>query len=109
MSATINLQTGQSVVVTTRVIDAYGSLASGHVVNYVSSDPLIAIVDEQGSFEPNTTPINSISNNTIRGLTNGTCTITVSIDGTLVIDTITVIVNSPPPASLVFVFSTPTP
>lgn len=109
MSATINLQTGQSVVFTTRVIDAYGALASGHTINYVSSDPLIAIVDEQGSFEPNTVPINSISNNTIRGLTNGSCVITVSIDGTLVIDTVNVVVNSPPPAALVFVFSTPTP
>ena len=108
MASNITLQVGQSVPVTTRIIDGYGSLSSAHVITYISSDPVIAIVAEQGSFVPNTVPLNSISTNTITGLTNGICVVTVSVDGS-VQDVINVTVNSPPPAALVFIFGTPTP
>lgn len=108
MAGTINLQVHQSVSFTSRIIDAYGVLTSAKTISYISSDPTIAILDDAGDFIPNTDPINSQSTNVIRGLSNGTATISVVADGVLT-DTITCIVHSNPPAAFVFVFGTPTP
>ena len=108
MSTPITLQVHQFVSVTTRIIDAYGVSTSAKTINYVSSDPTVAILDDAGDFVQGTDPQNSVSTNVIRGLSNGIATISVTADGTL-IDTIVVTVQSNPPAALVFIFGTPSP
>lgn len=108
MATNISLQVNQLVSVTTRIIDAYGVSTSAKTINYVSSDPTVAILDEAGDFVQGTDPQNSVSTNTIRGLSNGVATITVTADGVLT-DTLIVTVHSNPPAGFVFIVGTPTP
>lgn len=106
---TVTLHVNQSVSITSIVSDAYGAASSAKTINYISDDPTIVILANNGVFVPSTVPINSVSTNIITGLKNGIATITVTIDGGAVINTIVVTVNSPPPAEISFVLGTPAP
>lgn len=109
MSNTINLTVNESVSVTTLILDGYGIATTAQTINYLSSDPTIITLANSGVFVPGSIPQNSVSTNVIKGLKNGTATITITINGGTVIDTINVVVNSPAPASLSFIFGTPIP
>ena len=107
MSATISLNVNESISVTTIINDAYGAATSAKNVNYVSSDPTIAILANSGTFVAGSNPQNSVSTNVITGIKNGSAVVTVTIDGSVVVDTISVTVHTNPPAELTFVFGTP--
>lgn len=107
MAGSITLQVNQSVSFTTMIADSYGSATSAHTINYISSDPTVAVLANNGVFVQGSLPQNSVSTNTITAIKNGTAIITITIDGGIVINTINVSVNTPPPAEINFVFGTP--
>ena len=106
MANDLTMQVNSSISITTSIIDAYGAATSAKTINYISSDPSVATLANSGTFIAGLVPLNSSSTNTIYAIGNGTATITVTVDGTLM-GTIDIVVNSPPPSGLVFVFGTP--
>jgi uncharacterized protein YjdB len=109
MASSITLKVNQSISFTSTISDAYGVSASAKNINYVSSNPSVVILANSGTFVAGSIPQNSVSNNVLTGVSNGSATITITIDGGAVIDTISVVVESLPPAELTIVFGTPTP
>lgn len=109
MAGSISLRINQSVSVSTHILDSYGSATSAATINYISLNPEVAILANQGVFTPGVVPQNSLSTNIITGIGAGTTTVEVRIDGDTLIDTISVSVSAPPPESLSFVFGTPAP
>jgi uncharacterized protein YjdB len=109
MSGSITLRINQSVTFTTLIDDSYGASTSAKTINYISNNPDVAVVGNPGNFVVGSVPQNSVSTNTITGISNGSAVISVTIDGGIVIDIISVTVESNPPAKLNFIFGTPTP
>ena len=101
----VTLLIGQSVAVTTYIVDGYNFPAPSSSISWITSNPAIAVVDNV-SFVPGTD--NTVSTTTIHGISNGTAVVTAVVNGT-VSNTIDVTVNSPSPSVLEFVIGTPTP
>jgi hypothetical protein len=107
-SANITLQANTEVSVTTLIIDAYGVSTSAQSINYISSEPSIVVLANAGTFLPDTSPKNSVSTNIIKALAAGVSVISVTINGSLLIETITATVIENAPTDMTFVFGTPT-
>lgn len=109
MANVVNLHVNQSVSFSTLILDSYGIATSAKTINYLSNNPNVAVLGSAGSFVVGSIPQNSISTNTITALSNGSATITITINGDVVIDTIEVNVETLPPNKITIVFGTPTP
>ncbi len=105
MASSVTLKIGQSVAVTANIVDGYGNPAPSNQISWISSAPAIAIVSSNG-FVPGTE--NTVSTNTITAISNGSATVTCTVNGS-VINTIAVTVSSPAPSLIDFVIGTPTP
>jgi uncharacterized protein YjdB len=109
MASSITLLINESVSITNLIVDAYGNPASSKQVVYSSSNPSVATLANSGTFVVGSIPQNSVSVNTINAVGAGTAIVTITLDGGLVVDPITVIVNAPIPNSITTIFGTPIP
>lgn len=105
---TINLNVGQSVPITANILDAYGTAVPAGSITYISNDLNVATLATQGSFITGTNPVNSLSTNIVYGVANGSTTIQIIVNGTL-IQLVDVVVNTNPPSSIQVIVGTPSP